>query len=43
MKTLWVTIRFLQGTNQPKVQMQRVKIATEMIILIKHAQQYTRP
>ena len=35
MKHSLITTRYLQDTNQPKVQTQRVKIALEIIIPIK--------
>ena len=35
-ETLWITIHSLQGTNQPKVQTQRAKIALEVVIPMKH-------
>ena len=42
-ETLLVTTRYLQGTNQPKVQTQRVKIALKNIIPMKHIDDKSLP
>ena len=35
-ETLLMTVRYLRGTNQPKVQMQRVKNGGNVSVPIKH-------